>query len=519
VVNLEAIEIPSAGLPARWLRYADWMRRNPLPCALAIQAGLLFYRLDLLEPWGDEWFTLTTVPLPLNRIRTMVEGVAHPPLYYFLLHFWIQIPCSASPLIRMRAMSVLWTLLATIILDRLWLIDLEPRVRRTFLLLWVLSPCLLLYARMARSYSMQMALALLTIYAASKWMARPRSPRSMLAYSCCLLALLYTHYLPGLAIMISVWMLFLTNTELAPKIRVTIATAPVLAVALLYLPWLTPLFGALGDWRASITYRVASVSIDQLVRIVYWFVSFSFGETISTVGLVLGAAMTPVVAYVLYRGIRSRPRWIGLVGVASLVGYVGVSRWSGFPFTPSHLLFVLPFFLILLVKGIDASRRGSLVFAGLLVIYISGDYSYFAKIGYLNKAYCVPYQAMADVIMRDSPATGAVLLVDGYSSVADPMLDRLGKGVQVIFLNDELSARQAMEMVRHKPGTIWFLRHTNDTSPDRLISRLEAELAQGRTVKQYDYLPYSMPERRILDWLRGPGQPEYFYRLSEMVQN
>ena len=170
MVNLEAIEIPSTGLPARWSRYADWATRNPLPCALAIQAGLLFYRLDLLEPWGDEWFTLTTVPLPLNRIRTFVEGVAHPPLYYFLLHFWIQIPWPASPLTKMRAMSVLWTLLATIIFDRLWLIELEPRVRRMFLLLWVLSPCLLLYARMARSYSMQMALALLTIYAASKWM-------------------------------------------------------------------------------------------------------------------------------------------------------------------------------------------------------------------------------------------------------------------------------------------------------------------------------------------------------------
>ncbi len=420
----------------------------------------------------------------------------------------------------MRAMSVLWTLLTTIILDRLWLIDLEPRVRRMFLLLWVFSPCLLLYSRMARSYSMQMALALLTIYAASKWMARPRSPRCLLAYTCCLVALLYTHYLPGLAIMASVWMLFLAKTELSPKVRATIATAPLLAVALLYLPWMIYLYGALGDWRASNTYQVGNPVIDQLVRIAFWFVSFSFGETISTLGVVLGAAMTPVVAYALYSGIHSRPKWIGLVGVASLVGYVGVSRWSGFPFTPSHLLFVLPFFLILLVKGIDSGRRGGfLAFAGLLIIYISGDYSYFAKLGYLNKAYCVPYQAMADVIMRDSPATGAVLLVDGYSSVADPMLDRLGKGVQVIFLNDELPAEQAIEMVRHKPGIIWFWRHTNDTSPDKFVSRMEKNLAEGRTVKQYDYLPYSAPERWILGLLRGPGQPEYFYRLSEMRQN
>jgi hypothetical protein len=63
---------------------------------------------------------------------------------------------------------------------------------------------------------------------------------------------------------------------------------------------------------------------------------------------------------------------------------------------------------------------------------------------------------------------------------------------------------------------VWFWRHTHDTSPDKFVTRLEVELAQGRTVKQYDYLPYSMPERWILRLVRGPGQPEYFYRLSEM---
>ena len=487
-----------------------------MPCALAVQAALLFYRLDLLEPWGDEWFTLTTVPRTLSQIRSVVERVAHPPLYFFLLHFWIQIPWPASPLTKMRAMSVLWTLLATVILDRLWLIELEPRVRRVFLSLWVLSPCLLLYARMARSYSMQLALALLTIYAASKWLARPQSPRWLLAYSCSLVALLYTHYLPATAIMAAVWLTLLAKPQLSPKIRIMIVAAPVLAIALLYLSGLTSPFEALGAWRASSTYSVGNPFVDQLVRFAYWFVSFSFGETISALGIVLGALLTPAIAFALYRGVQSRPRWMSLLAVASLVGYIGVSRWTGFPFTPARLLFALPFFLILLVKGIDAGARGSIVFAGLLLVYISGDYSYFAKTGYLNKAYCVPYQAMADVIVHDSPADGAVLLVDGYSSIPAPLLIRLGKGIRVIFLNDEQSAEPEVETVRHQTGIIWFWRHTNDTSPDKFVSRMEADLAQGRTVKEYDYLPYSMPERWILRLLRGPGQPNYFYRLSEM---
>jgi len=413
-------------------------------------------------------------------------------------------------------MSVLWTLLATVVFDRLWLRELEPRVRRMVLALWVLSPCLLLYARMARSYSMQLALALLTIYAAFKWMERPQSGRWLGAYSCSSVALLYTHYLPGLAITAAVWLVFLTKPEWSLKFRLMRLAVPTLLIAFFYLPRLTSMFGAIRTWRGASTYQVGNLFVDQLVRIAYWFVSFSFGETISVVGIVLGGLLTPFVASALYRGMRSRPRWMGLIVVASLVGYIGVSRWTGFPFTPARVLFALPFFLIFLVEGIGASHRGSLVFAGLLVVYVSGDYSYFTKIGYLNKAYCVPYQEMAAVIVRGSPATGAVLLVDGYSSVSDPLLNRLGKGVKVISLDDERSAERELETLRRKPGIIWFWRHTHDTSPDKFVSRLEAELAQGRTVTRYDYLPYSMLERGILRLLRGPNQPAYFFRLLDM---
>ena len=50
-----------------------------------------------------------------------------------------------------------------------------------FLALWVLSPCLLLHARMARSYSMQLALASLAIYTALQWAEQPRNLKRLLA--------------------------------------------------------------------------------------------------------------------------------------------------------------------------------------------------------------------------------------------------------------------------------------------------------------------------------------------------
>ena len=51
----------------------------------------------------------------------------HPPLYYVLLHYWIQLPWTVSPMASMRAMSAVWTLVATVIIYVLWLRREGPR--------------------------------------------------------------------------------------------------------------------------------------------------------------------------------------------------------------------------------------------------------------------------------------------------------------------------------------------------------------------------------------------------------
>src|SRR4029450_3220106 len=49
-----------------------YVRRNPLVWALPLQALLLLSNLDLLDPWGDEWVTLSTVPQPVTQVVSAV---------------------------------------------------------------------------------------------------------------------------------------------------------------------------------------------------------------------------------------------------------------------------------------------------------------------------------------------------------------------------------------------------------------------------------------------------------------
>jgi len=180
------------------------VQQSPLVWALPLQALLLLSNLDLLDPWGDEWSTLTThVSQPLSRV-VFIDPM-HPPLYHVLLHYWIRLPWTLSPVATMRAMSAVWALLAAVIIYAFWLRREGPRFQAMFLALWVLSPCLLLHARMARSYSMQLALASLAIYTALHWAEQPRNWKRLLAYVGSNSALLYTHYLSGLAVAAGVW--------------------------------------------------------------------------------------------------------------------------------------------------------------------------------------------------------------------------------------------------------------------------------------------------------------------------
>ena len=52
-----------------------------------------------------------------------------------------------------HAMSAIWAMIATLIIDALWLRREVPRFQKMFLVLWMLSACLLLHGRMARARS------------------------------------------------------------------------------------------------------------------------------------------------------------------------------------------------------------------------------------------------------------------------------------------------------------------------------------------------------------------------------
>ena len=484
---------------------------------MSIQLAVLAFDLDLLPEWTDERFSLEVAPRTLPEIAAWARGDVHPPLYFFLLHFWLQLPLPGSPLVRLRALSVVFALTATWLLDRLWLRRLPAPTRLWFLLLWITSPCLTLYARMARSYTAQVVVAALALFTSWRWLERIEDWRRFALAGASLILALYVHYIPGGAILLAVnvsiaWRLLRERKWLWARALLSLDAT----VALAMLPWWYGLSTSLHRWAGGgFPYHVGdNALLDTLAKLAYWFASFSFGETLPPWALFAAAALTPPMVYFAWRGVQARPLWLALVILTAIVGFVGVARWVSFPFIPARLLFLLPFYFMLILDGCARHPRLKTVFClTLLLTNAAGLYSYYTRTHFLNKGYAVPFDEIAELVeVGGSPS--ALVVIDVFNTDAYPLRDRIS--LPTVLLEGETALNRIVADIRRgKYKDVWHLRNTHDLSPGGLNRRLEQELSIRCSVRRHLFMPYSAPERHLIRLLGWPEQPTHFYQVLE----
>ncbi len=503
---------------------------RPLPWFLLLQFGLLFHNLDLLPIWGDEQFTLDVVRQPWAAIPPILQADIHPPIYYFLARLWTQLPWPGSGIAELRALSATICLIATVAVDFLWLRNTSKTTRLWFLTLWCLSPTLLMYSRMGRSYSLQLLVSVVAIHLALRFLDEPSSRRRLLTYSLATGALLYTHYLPGLAVAAATALVlalrWIRQRDLLKPLLISNAL-----IALLYLPWVATLAESLSRVSSAQPYwLIQNFALETAVKLAYWFTSFTFEEAFPTWAIALGVVLGPWILWLLRHGIMPqrllhrqsrRPRWLPLVSVVALIGYLGATAWVTFAFVGARLLFVLPFYLLLLLAGRERRpRAGTVVCAGLLVVSLGSLTAYFGKQGFRNQGYLVPFGEIALYVREHSAGvgsstTGALMLVEGYNTDPSPLLAALDGHVETIKIRGEPTETLASQRVNGvRLDVIWYLRNTHDISPGGVISRIESEATASYRGKEHLFVPYSTADRWMARLLGWPPQTHH-YRLTE----
>ena len=149
--------------------------------------------------WLDEALTVNIAHLPLHDIPAYLRRDGSPPLYYFLLHFWIGWFGTSDLAVRSLA-----GLFGVVTLPLVWLAGRRlggTTLAWAALLLLASSPFAVRYDTETRMYSLVAMLTVLGFLALDRSLRRPRRG-NLVAVAAVTALLLYTHY----------WALYLVGT-------------------------------------------------------------------------------------------------------------------------------------------------------------------------------------------------------------------------------------------------------------------------------------------------------------------
>jgi mannosyltransferase len=347
--------------------WAEWLI---LGLILLLALGLRCYRLDGQSLWADEG---NSAALALRSLSTITRDAAHdihPPLYYYLLHFWVGLFGNSE--VALRSLSVL---AGTALVLVTYLLGRELFSRRTALIAAFLasfSPFQIYYSQETRMYilvSLWAALAILFFVKGIKTWAQAGGGWSRVIpllslYVCFTTAALYTHYF-AFTVPLVTNLAYALGMIVYPRLRrlrtLTAWAGAQLAIVVLYLPWLRLAGGQLTTWPAVSESFDLSFLAQELLRI------FSLGLSVEprTTPVVLAFGLLLLLGalpFVLWRRGWAwpeplpRPRLAALVFtllylcLPILIMYVlSLSRPA---YDPKFLLLVTPAFHLLLARGI-----------------------------------------------------------------------------------------------------------------------------------------------------------------------
>jgi hypothetical protein len=200
------------------------------------------------------------------------------------------------------------------------------------------------------------------------------------------------------------------------------------------------------------------------------------------------------------------------------VAYVVTAHHTVVSMTPSRLAFLLPFQLLLLLRGCERRPRlGTAVVAGLVLTSLLGAASYHRQRDFLNKAYLVPFRAIAADAAAPLSRADALLVVDASNLDPTALLAALPAAVTALPVADdgaaaELRRRLAAGGLRR----VWLLRNTHDVSPGRWSTRIATEVARSfRLVRRREYVPYGRADALAMRALGWPERPAALLELLE----
>jgi mannosyltransferase len=357
--------------------------RDPLDLKIAVAIALViaigFRFVCRSDLWLDEALTVNIARLPLRQIGPWLRHDGAPPLYYWMMHFWIKAFGNSDTAVRSLSgiFSVASLPLAYFCGKRIG----GRRTAWTAVLVLAANPFAFIYATSVRMYSLETFLVFAGILAVRRAFDQPSLGR--VAFVAVLTSLLvYTQYW-GFYVVAALALFLLATARRAPEhreaaVRMLVALAVGLAT---FIPWLPTFL-----YQAKHTGTPWAKPSLPPIPIGATFQDFSGGIThqgwILLIGFIvlmfLGTFGTPIDRWHIDIDLHGLPevRWEAAIGAAALVIGTTAAWASRSGFEPRYASIVFPFFVLVVAHGItrfaDSRARVWIVIVVVFLGFVGG---------------------------------------------------------------------------------------------------------------------------------------------------
>lgn len=176
------------------MKIIAWAKNNYILLGLIVLSLVLrAYKLDFQSPWLDELFTLKNSgpDKSLSEIFASLKGDVHPPLYYYIVHFFLTI--FGNSIYVARFVSLLFGVGGIVALYYLGKELFNKSTALTAVLLMSINHFHIYYSQEARMYTMLFFTTVLSFLFLVRFIKKP-TLKSVLLYSFATALLINTHF-------------------------------------------------------------------------------------------------------------------------------------------------------------------------------------------------------------------------------------------------------------------------------------------------------------------------------------
>lgn len=322
---------------------------------LLLALGLRMINLNQ-SLWLDEAVQAITSRSSIPYIFQEITGDFHPPLYYFLMHFWVQIFGSSE--VALRLPSVLFGIGTVYILYEIAMYMHGKFIAILAAVLLATAPFHIYYSQEARMYSMVTFFASLSMY---YFLTLDKSKNNKYLYFFSTALMIYSDYYGFLILMTQVVYLLIRK-------KYKFLLICLFACLLVYLPWVPMLITQL---RTGLLATKILPGWGKLANVSFWkaipltFIKFTIGRiTIfnKKVYAMFSVGLLVSLGIVLVNLIKSKVKNKNYFLVTALWFVVPlIVAWIASLFIPNfqpfRLLLILPAFYLLLATGVEGIKR------------------------------------------------------------------------------------------------------------------------------------------------------------------